>query len=468
LKNRVKSLPAEATDVRFGMRGLLLTTTGVAVAAAGLGVFLRSLSPETRNAVLPIWGVFAVVVISCVGFCARMRLRLEREAGRKLRVLAPRGRLGIASQPWMITLGGLGWIAGGLYYLIVATMAVRGGPNASKGLESILLGVLPCIVCGAVISAGIAKIWWDRTVQLREFGALRGLRLLQWTHVTQYEWKEDAVILAGVDQRHRDVQFGVMVKPDAVKAVDNLLQQRLRERYSPRDGNVEPKENAAKSRPLVQLNTSQNVTLRGMATAFTVYALVCVLPFMLFRPLGPPSEEFLAGLLIGAGLVGLKLGFDAMQAKETGAPLVRLFTRVDWPSATVATLAGIGCYWISKQLLFPSMLMAAPFGIGSGLAASALAGIVMREKFDLCENGIVLVRWPFLPWERVRLLKWNRDGNGRLLLRCGWRRIAANVPAEHRAVVDRVLYEKLGARVRDAENSAVIEPQRHKEPEEKE
>ena len=121
---------------------------------------------------------------------------------------------------------------------------------------------------------------------------------------------------------------------------------------------------------------------------------------------------------------------------------MRLMTRLDWLSALVAMLGAIGCYFINQQLVFPNMLIAGLLGIGSGVGAAALAEMLLADKLDLCENGIVLIR-SFFPWAGVRLLKWNRSGNGRLVLRTGWRRVAAKVPAEHREAVDRVLREKV-------------------------
>ena len=117
--------------------------------------------------------------------------------------------------------------------------------------------------------------------------------------------------------------------------------------------------------------------------------------------------------------------------------------QTDWPSLLVALLLAVGCYYIVQQFVFPPTVVAGVLGIGSGLGAAAVIEMVLREKLDLCENGVVLVRWPFLPWTRIRVLKWDRDGKGALLLRSGWRRIKGKVPAEHREVVDRVLREKI-------------------------
>ena len=101
-------------------------------------------------------------------------------------------------------------------------------------------------------------------------------------------------------------------------------------------------------------------------------------------------------------------------------------------------------YYISQRLVFPHFAIGMSLGAIAGIGASLIIGMVSRDKIDLCKNGVVIVRWTFLPWKSVRLLKWNRDGNGKLLIRSGWRRLAAKVPIEHREIVDHFLQEKVG------------------------
>ena len=79
--------------------------------------------------------------------------------------------------------------------------------------------------------------------------------------------------------------------------------------------------------------------------------------------------------------------------------------QTDWPSLLVALLLAVGCYYIVQQFVFPPTVVAGVLGIGSGLGAAAVIEMVLREKLDLCKNGVVLVRWPFLPWSRIRVLK---------------------------------------------------------------
>jgi hypothetical protein len=43
----------------------------------------------------------------------------------------------------------------------------------------------------------------------------------------------------------------------------------------------------------------------------------------------------------------------------------------------------------------------------------------------------------------VRVVTWEREGSGRLVLERGWRRVVATVPPEQRAAVAALLKEKL-------------------------
>jgi hypothetical protein len=436
------TVPPEPTDVRFGMRGLLLTMTAVAIGAGTLGSYFRNLPPDARGEVIAMWAICGVMVLSLVGYHARTRLRLERLAGRTICAITPRAKFGFAVKPWITILIGFMWIAGGLYYLAMIALAARRGPTV--GREPFALSLIPCVVSGAFISFGIITIWWYRSVQLREEGVLQGLRLLRWTHITNHRWENGAVLFQGVDQRHRDVQLAAVVTAEQREAVDRLLARKfsaadraLKQAGLGGDSNLE-------EQLLVPIRVGYEVTLRGIASAFTVYVIFGTF-VVAIRPWGTPSREFMAGVGISAVCFVVSLAIRARRAGSAGAPIIRLTTRPDWPSVLVAVLLAIGCYFINQQLVFPNVFIAGVLGVGSGAGAAAFAEMLLTDKFDLCENGVMLIRWTFLPWAGVRLVKWNRSGNGRLVLRSGWRRVAAKVPAEHRDVVDRVLREKVEA-----------------------
>jgi hypothetical protein len=425
--NSNSDAPREPSDVRFGVRDLLLAMTAVAVALGILGSVYRWFETELRFNAMVLWGLSAAFIVGRLAYCVITRVRLERAAGRISHVLAPRGTFGGARRPWMTVLIGLFWIGLGLYFLAVC-------PLLNDGSQFLL-----AIGSGALISAGIQQAWWSRTVQLREHGVLRGLRLLRWSHITKHTWDGEAVIVQGIDQSHRDLEIEAVATAGSRNEMERLVEY-SRASQNPLGVEVRTSSDGMAQRSTrVPIRARSTITAGGLGAAAAAYVMLCVMSFTLFGPSGASSHEYIRGVQLGIGAAILKLVFDAWRKTDSGAPLVRLFLKIDWPSILVATLVAAGCYYITQQMVFPSPWIAVPLGMVSGLAVSVVAGMLFREKVDLCENGVVLVRWPFLPWERVRVLKWKREGRGSLLLRSGWRRIRARVPVEHREVVDRVL-----------------------------
>lgn len=406
----------EVSDVRFGVRGLLLAMTAVAVGTGILGSVYRRLNTEGRGNAIVIWGLCAAFVLVRLAYCVVTRVRLERATGKVIYVLAPRGTFGGGRRPWMTVLIGAFWIGLGLYFLCIWPLLDDGS------------NILLTIASAALISAGIQQAWWSRSVQLREHGVLRNLRLLRWTHITSYVWNGNAVAFRGLDQAHRDLEMEAVTTPELRSEVQSIVGKRAALDWLGMDR-------------VLGGGTRKQLTARGLGAAAVAYVLLSV---AFISTSTAASHEYTRGVQLGIGAAILKLIFDACRPTDSGVPLVRLFLKIDWPSMLVAMLVAAGCYYVTQQMVFPSPWIAVPLGMISGLAASVVAGMLYREKVDICENGVVLVRWPFLPWERVRVLKWEREGRGSLLLRSGWRRIRMRVPIEHRDLVDRVLGTKVG------------------------
>lgn len=442
-KQPIAEAASESTDVRFGMRGLLATMLVVAVASAALGPFFRDLAPDRRGEVITAWCAALAIVLALVGYHAWNRIRLEQLAGSRIVTVKARARVGFVLRPWLVVFGGMIWIAIGLYYLAVIAVVFReAGTVAAPRAQHVLPLVTPCIVSAVLISMGIVMIWWGRGAQLREHGILRGLRLLRWTHVTAHRWQGDDLYLEGVDQRHRDVRLAVVVGDKDRDVITHLIAQKLgRQAEASPEVALGDEEFSEKKLPLVRIRSGTDVTLRGMLTGFTVYVLLVV--FLAARPWGRPPTQFMIGIGIGFVIAALTWFVASMRAGEPGAPLIRLAARWDWPSILASLLVAVGGYFLVQRFVFPPLAVAVGLGICSGLGAATLVEMMLRERFDLCENGIMLVRWRFLPWRNVRVLCWERTTKGALLVRSGWRRLAATVPEEQRDAVDRVLAEKL-------------------------
>jgi hypothetical protein len=66
------------------------------------------------------------------------------------------------------------------------------------------------------------------------------------------------------------------------------------------------------------------------------------------------------------------------------------------------------------------------------------------RSFDLRDNGVLLQGELFWPWARVKVVRWDREGSGRLVLAHRLSRVIAVVPREQREAVDALLVEKIG------------------------
>ena len=67
-----------------------------------------------------------------------------------------------------------------------------------------------------------------------------------------------------------------------------------------------------------------------------------------------------------------------------------------------------------------------------------------RSNRPVRERGSVLIPWTYLPWEKVRVVRWRPVRSGReLVLRSGWRWMAAKVPEDSVDAVEYLLRAKM-------------------------
>jgi hypothetical protein len=424
---------SEPSDVRFSMRALLLMMVGVAVAAAALGPHFRGLKPEDRGPVAALWVGTGLVVLALVTRHARTRYQLEKDAGSKILALEPRGRWISHHRLWVTVLNGCVIIAFGLFQMLripspdqtIFPMLIRGGIGA---------------LC---ITLGIVFIWWNQKVQLRANGALYGLRFLQWNHITAHRWQELALMLEGVDQLHRDAQFHMNVSLADRPMVAELLRSKLIARDGPPGLNPWDDVAEAFKLPKIEISAGQNVTWRGVAIGLSVYVLTLIT--IIFRPWGSPTQEFVGGFFFVVVLLVAWSIYRHGSVGRAGTPLIRLRAQTDWRKTFVAVLTSIGANYVAQKMQVVHAVIDGALGAISGFGIATIFAMVLLQRFDLCENGIVVMKWKFWPWDTMEVAKWNCDGNGRLVLGKGWRRVIAKVPQDLRTAVDALLKEKVGA-----------------------
>lgn len=450
----------DTTDVRFGMRSLLLTMAGVAFVAAMLGHQIRGFRDDIRWHVALVWAACSLVVVALVAWHARRRFRLERRAGRMLVALAPYGPFGLRLRSWPDAICGLLLIFVGVAQMEVAASALEGQRNVRIAY---LQTAFPCFCGAALIAGGIALIWWNRSMQLRQHGVMRGLRLTLWEHVTDCHWRNDVLVVQGVDVRQNDVELAACVSMDELEQVVSIMTQKLSAVYSPplKAGSencpvttmpelssdhreiVPPTRHPRIERsPLFPIHPNGGQAMRRMRMAFAAYMFGAA--FVLVRPWVRQSTAFNVGAMIGCATMGLSFFREWGRSLPTGAPLIRLKPRLDWLSWCAALLVALGCCWLNRQYGPVVPLRDGLLGSVCGVSSFALVGMMLREKFDLYENGVMHFPSRVLPWKTLRVLKWNRNGPGSLVLRSGIWRIRAKVPTELRDAVNSVLHERLG------------------------
>lgn len=453
-------MPRDTTDVRFGMRGLLLTMAAVAFASAMLGHQIRGLGEDIRWHVALVWAACSLVVVALVAWHARRRFRLERRAGRMLVALAPYGPFGLRLRSWPDAICGLLLIFVGVAQMEVAASAFERQRNVRIAY---LQTAFPRFCGAALIAGGIALIWWNRSMQLRQHGVLRGLRLTLWEHVTDCHWRNDVLVVRGVDIRQNDIELTACVPMDELEQVDSIVTQKLSAVYLPplsADSDNRPvttmpelsslhreivlpvRQGQIERSPLFPIHPNGGQAMRRMRIAFAGYMFG--IAFVLVRPWVRQSTEFNVGAIIGCATMVLISFREWWRSLPAGAPLIRLKPRLDWLSWCAALLVAVVCCWLNRQCGPVVPLVDGLLGAVCGVSSFALVGMLVREKFDLYENGIMHFPSRVLPWTTLRVLKWNRNGPGSLVLRSGMWRIRAKVPTELRDAVDSVLHEKLG------------------------
>jgi hypothetical protein len=82
-------------------------------------------------------------------------------------------------------------------------------------------------------------------------------------------------------------------------------------------------------------------------------------------------------------------------------------------------------------------------GLAFGWAVANAFRYLYPRHIDLRASGVSLPGELFWPWEKLRMVRWDYEGNGKLVLARGWQRLCAKVPQEQREAVNVALSERL-------------------------
>jgi hypothetical protein len=177
------------------------------------------------------------------------------------------------------------------------------------------------------------------------------------------------------------------------------------------------------------------------ALLFSIVAFGAAFYFVLNGVTG--IAEFDNAIFAGLILAGISSSWRWRWAgKKAGRPLIRLSGWRAWrrlvPSVALAAIF----YYLGNTVSWSVPGLAYLAGAGFGWVLASGISVTIRP-LDLRDNGVLLQGELYWPWARVKVVRWNREGNGRSVLARGWSRAIAVVPREQRAAVDALLAEKI-------------------------
>ena len=217
--------PRDATEVRFGMRAMLMVMAAVAVVTTALGAFVRHFPKDVQLRLSVFWGILAVILAGLIAFHARRRYVAERQAGRVLFLLAPHSYF-IPRAP-----GFARAVAGALLLAVAPAVWIVGSFEIAYGdLWSVWFhpsGIINTINGLIATGTGVTILWW-RHVRLAEKGIVLRSRFIPWGGGLRWYWdacNKDVIVL----ESPKFKRVAAKVPNADRKAVDMLLTERCTE-----------------------------------------------------------------------------------------------------------------------------------------------------------------------------------------------------------------------------------------------
>jgi hypothetical protein len=291
------------------------------------------------------------------------------------------------------------------------------------------------------VSRTVAMLWWRNNVRFCKNGIIWDLQVVLWDHLIETNWSSSGATnleVKGIDQQNVDRKWTIFVPAERRDDVQAILDQSIVVRPSLPVGSLAYELGRI---PISKAIRHPQLFQYAKAMLFSVVAFGAVFYFVRNGVTG--IAEFDHAIFVGFILAAFSASWRwRWTGKKAGRPNTRLSGWRDWRRLVpIAGLAAI-LYYLGNTVSWsvPGLAYVAGAGFGWVVAGGFTAG---TRSFDLRDNGVLLQGEFYWPWTSVKVVKWNRDGNGRLVLARGWSRVIGIVPREQREAVDALLAEKI-------------------------
>lgn len=440
MPNSVHDLPDARTDAQFTMRTVLIAMAVVAVVASLAGPLVRQLSSDDQIRLLSAWAIWLAVSIVWIAYRARRRYTAEHMAGAAI----ARVEMFDEKVPTMsrgrrnFNIFGASLLA--LLILSSASLALLDTPPTTAGLN-LSPHIFGTVLTTWWISKVVGMLWWRKNVRFGTNGVVWDQYVLLWDRVVECRWSEadsNLLELKGINQRNMDMRLRIPVPPEQRQQIQAILDSR---KIGIACAPVRSLAYELGRTPFLDAIRHPQLLRFLSGAMFKVLLVVAVIYFLRSGYAG--FSEFRGSILYGIVSVAVfKAARSRWASQDAGTLIVRLTGWNGWQNLLPAVVMAAASYFVGTELSQSYAWLAFPGGFSFGCALAMLYVAVLRP-LDLRENGVVLQGNTTWPWTTVRLVQWNRDGNGRLVLGRGWRRVVTTAPREQRDAVSTLLEQKL-------------------------
>jgi len=213
----------DATDVRFSMRSMLISTAVIAAGCTAFGIFLKQFPRDAQSRILIFWGVILAIWLGIVLLMARRRYLAEQHAGAVQFELVPYSYFFPKAPRFAAMMAGTFLLALAPAMAVAYSFAIASAKAHTWWFALDLNSYF--IVFGS--AAGVTYFWWGRRIRFGDHGVVLRYRYLPWENFRRWYWDpchRGAIVMEF--QQGQRVAAGV--PSDQRETVEALLNEKLK------------------------------------------------------------------------------------------------------------------------------------------------------------------------------------------------------------------------------------------------